>query len=243
MYSDLLNAAIQAALISGNDLLEHNQSKINSSVGKDIKLQADIESEKIVFDALKQTNVNILSEEAGYIEVNKSSDLFWIVDPLDGSLNYSRNIPLNCISIALWKNEKPIFGVIYDYNHGNLFKGIVGEGAYMNDVRVTVSDVNDKSKSIITTGFPVYSSFEDKSLIEFIKTIQSYKKVRLLGSAAYSLSLVAKGAVEAYSESNIAFWDVAAGIALVIAAGGHVDYKYSNREKYLMNVFATNGKV
>ena len=165
------------------------------------------------------------------------------MDPLDGSLNYSREIPLNCISIALWKGDQPVLGVIYDYNHDSLLKGIVGEGAYLNDESIKVSDIDDKSKSIITTGFPVYTSFEDASLLDFIKTIQSYKKVRLLGSAALSLSLVAKGSVEAYTESNIAFWDVAAGIALVKAAGGFTDYSFTNREKYLMNVFVSNGKI
>lgn len=243
MYQELLEIAIKAAIESGKNLLEHKQTKINSAVGKDIKLQADLESEKIVFDILKESNLNILSEEAGYIEAENKSDLCWVVDPLDGSLNYSREIPLNCISIALWKGDQPILGVIYDYNHDSLLKGIVGEGAYLNNEPINVSDINDKSKSIITTGFPVYTSFEDVSLLNFIKTIQVYKKVRLLGSAALSLSLVAKGSVEAYTESNIAFWDVAAGIALVNAAGGVSDYGFSNREKYLMNVFVSNGKV
>lgn len=243
MYHELLEIAIKAAIESGKILLEHKQTEINSAVGKDIKLQADLESEKIVFDILQQTRINILSEEAGYIENDNKSDLCWVVDPLDGSLNYSREIPLNCISIALWKGDQPVLGVIYDYNHDSLLKGIVGEGAYLNDESIEVSDIDDKSKSIITTGFPVYTSFEDASLLDFIKTIQSYKKVRLLGSAALSLSLVAKGSVEAYTESNIAFWDVAAGIALVKAAGGVTDYSFTNRERYLMNVFSTNGLI
>jgi myo-inositol-1(or 4)-monophosphatase len=240
MYEDILYTAIQAALVSGNNLSEYKQNKINSSTGKDIKLQADIESEKLIFNILRQTNINILSEESGFIELNKNSDMCWIVDPLDGSLNYSRSIPLNCISIALWKNKEPVFGVVYDYNHNNLFKGVVGQGAYLNDNKIGVSNIVEKSKSIITTGFPVYSSFDDNALLDFIKTIQEYKKVRLLGSAALSLSLVANGSVEAYSERNIALWDVAAGIALVLAAGGKVDYEFSNKEKNLLNVFATN---
>lgn len=242
MYTDLLNKAIEAALLSGTNLLDHQQKKVNSSEGKDIKLQADVDSEKILFDILKQTNINILSEEAGFIELNRQSDLCWIVDPLDGSLNYSRNIPLNCISIALWERNKPLMGVIYDYNHSNLYKGVIGEGAYLNDKKIEVSNIAEKTKSIITTGFPVYTSFEDKNLIDFIKIIQDYKKVRLLGSAALSLSMVATGSVEAYSEKNIALWDVAAGIAIVLAAGGKAEYEYSNPNKNLLNVLVTNGK-
>jgi myo-inositol-1(or 4)-monophosphatase len=121
MYTDLLNLAINAVVLSGKNLLKTNKNKINSSIGKDIKLQADIETEEIIFNVLKKTNINILSEESGFIENNTNSDLCWIIDPLDGSLNYSRLIPLSCVSIALWKKDKPILGVIYDYHHNNIF--------------------------------------------------------------------------------------------------------------------------
>ena len=240
MYGKLLDQAVKAALLSGEILLKHEEKRINSSFGKDIKMQADIDSETLVFETLKKTNINILSEESGLIEFNQNSDLCWIVDPLDGTLNYSRNIPLNCISIALWNKTEPILGVIFDFNHNNLYKGIVGEGAFLNNKKIHVSEINEKSNSVITTGFPVYFSFQDETIIDFIKTIKEYKKVRLFGSAALSLSLVANGAVEAYSEQNIAFWDVAAGIALVKAAGGKVKYEFVNERKKLMNVFATN---
>jgi myo-inositol-1(or 4)-monophosphatase len=234
MYQELLDIATQAALTSGQMLLQHKESGINSSFGKDIKLKADIESEKMIFEILKKSHINILSEEAGFIELDKTSDLLWIIDPLDGSLNYSRNIPLNCISIALWKGEIPVLGIIYDYHHNQLFKGIVGQGAFVNDTKIEPSSITEKSEAIITTGFPVYSSFEDKALKEFIKTIQTYKKVRLLGSAALSLSLITNGSVEAYCENNIAWWDVAAGIALVLSAGGKVDFRFTDREKNLL---------
>lgn len=240
MYADLLNKAEKAALLSGEILVKHEQKKINSLSGKDIKLQADIDSERILIDALKETNISILSEETGLVEINNDSDLLWIVDPLDGSLNYSRGIPLNCISIALWNINEPILGVIYDFNHNNIYKGLIGEGAFLNNKKIHVSEIYEKSNSVIATGFPVYFSFEDKTIVDFIKTVKEYKKVRLLGSAALSLSLVATGSVEAYSEQNIAFWDVAAGIALVKAAGGRVEYEFVDAKKNLMNVLVTN---
>jgi len=243
MNSELLELAIKAAISAGNYIISKRQLNINSENDRDIKLQSDLNSEKLVFETLTASGINILSEEAGVIIVNRDSDLRWIVDPLDGSLNFSRNIPLNCISIALWNKDQPTLGVIYDYNHKELYTGVVGKGAFLNNQPIQVSTVNEKSKSIITTGFPVYTSFEDQALLSFIKMIQDYKKVRLLGSAALSLALLAKGSVEAYAENNIALWDVAAGVALVLAAGGTVDFKFSSNNENLMNVFVTNGKL
>jgi fructose-1,6-bisphosphatase/inositol monophosphatase family enzyme len=121
-----------------------------------------------------------------------------------------------------------------------MYKGIVGQAAYRNDAGIRVSCVTERSQSVIATGFPVYSSFDTESLGSFIKQLQSYKKVRLFGSAAFSMMMLAQGSVEAYRENNIAWWDVAAGIAIVLAAGGEVEYNFTNREKHLMHVFASN---
>jgi len=219
---------------------DFNRIKINLEDGRDIKLQSDLDSEKLIIEFLnKETEFSILSEECGLIE-GKNKNFLWVIDPLDGSLNFSRGIDINCISIGLWKDDKPVLGVIYDFINKNLFEGICGKGAFLNGKAIYVSKINERSKSIICTGFPVYRSFEDKSLIDFLSKIQSYKKVRLFGSAAFSLSLLAKGSVEAYSEEGIGFWDVAAGIAIVDAAGGNCNFSFCQENKNLMNVFVTN---
>jgi len=238
-----LEIAKEIALIVGKTLkkqFEENYIKINNEEGRDIKLQSDIDSEKLIIDLLKdKTEFSVLSEECGLIE-GDNKEFLWIIDPLDGSLNFSRGIEINCISIGLWKGEKPVLGVIYNFLNDNMFEGICNKGAFLNEKPIHVSGIKEMSKSIICTGFPVYRSFEDNSLKGFLSKIQSYKKVRLLGSAAYSLSLLAKGSVEAYSEDKIGFWDVAAGIAIVIAAGGKCDYSFCEDNKNLLNVFATN---
>ena len=238
----LLKVAQDAALESGRILLKEGGSSVDSEFGHDIKLRADKESEVRIFAKLEQTGINIISEEYG---VNKKNDddLWWIVDPLDGSLNYLRHIPMCCISIALWKGDKPLLGVVYDFNNDGLYYGIVGKGAFVNGQPINVSAITEKGKAIIATGFPVYLKFDDKVLSKFVKTLQEYKKVRLFGSAALSCMMVAKGSVEAYSESNIALWDVAAGIAIIEAAGGCCDYEYINKDKFLLDVFAINGKI
>ncbi|MCK9617671.1 MAG: hypothetical protein M0R21_07515 [Lentimicrobiaceae bacterium] len=217
-----------------------NSIKINTEEGRDIKLQSDIDSEKLIIDILMdKTEFSILSEECGFIEGTKK-DYLWVIDPLDGSLNFSRGIEINCISIGLWKDVSPVLGVIYNFINENMYEGICGKGAFLDGKSIYVSGIKEKSKSIICTGFPVYRSFEDDSLISFLSKIQSYKKVRLLGSAAYSLALLAKGSVEAYSEESIGIWDVAAGIAIVKAAGGICDYTFCEENKNLLNVFVSN---
>ena len=237
--------AQKAARKAGDILLDEfkNGTKINKNCGKDIKLQADINAEKVILDILSsETNIPILSEESGSLKTDSKNSCLWIVDPLDGSLNFSRNIYLNCISIALWKKEMPIFGVIYDFLHDNMYVGEIGVGTTLNGREISVSSVQSISKSVLCTGFPVYSNFDTNTLTDFVKQIQVFKKVRLLGSAALSLCLVAQGSVECYKENNIAIWDVAAGIALVIAAGGQVKFEKGKSEN-LLNVYAYNGLI
>lgn len=215
--------------------------KINSSIGKDIKLQADIDSEKIILDILScESDIPILSEECGLVAKLNNDNYRWIIDPLDGSLNYSREIFINCISIGLWNDSDPVLGVIYDFIHDDLFTGIVGKSAQLNGKQIKTSNLIRKEDSIICTGFPVYSDYYTNTLSTFISEVQNFKKVRLLGSAALSLSLVARGSVEAYKEDDIAIWDVAAGIPIVLAAGGKVNIS-KGKEEILLNVFATNG--
>ncbi len=237
---DELKVAVNAAKLAG-DLLKprfNHAVKINSSIDKDIKLQSDLDAEKVILDYLEENSSHsILSEESGQINSEGNDEYRWIVDPLDGSLNFSRAIFINCISIGLWKGMKPVLGVIYDFTHGDLYTGVIGDHAALNGDQITVSKIKEVSKSIICTGFPVYSDFSSEKLSGFINEIQSFKKVRLLGSAAMSLALVSRGSVEAYKEDNIAIWDVAAGIPIVIAAGGVCDISMGKREN-LLNVFA-----
>ena len=238
-----LNIAIKAAKAAGN-LLKSEISKpvkINLSEEKDIKLQSDIDSERLIINILlKETDIFILGEETGITQNKINNSYKWIVDPLDGSLNYSRSIPINCVSIGLWKGEQPVLGVIYDFIHDNLYTGIIGKGATLNGEKLVTSNIAEKSHAVLLTGFPVYSAFDTNSLSTFIKEIQEYKKLRLLGSAAISLALVSSGAAEAYKEDNIAIWDVAAGIPIVIAAGGDCQILKGDGEN-LLKVYATNG--
>jgi fructose-1,6-bisphosphatase/inositol monophosphatase family enzyme len=242
---DLLGIAVQVAKKAGAFLMETRKSDIhvNSSNDKDIKLQADVASEQLIIQLLSQASpFDILSEESGLLQRENSGGYRWIVDPLDGSLNYLRGIDIFAVSIGLWKHNEPLLGVVYDFLHNNLYTGIAGTGAWLNEQELHVSDIAEKKDGILVTGFPVYSDFDTETLLHFVKNIQAFKKVRLFGSAAMSLVHVARGSVEAYQENNIAIWDVAAGLPILLGAGGYSEFTAGKGPQYL-NVIATNGKI
>lgn len=195
---------------------------VTSADGRDIKLALDRESEELIVALLsKGADFPILSEEMGKTwEPEAFPDYHWIVDPLDGTLNYWKNVPLNCVSIGLWRGNLPILGVIYDFNREELFSGIVGKGAWINGLPMQVGEVLVPGKAVLCTGFPVSTDFSDTAIRQFISFVRDYKKIRLLGTAALSLAYVASGRIDAYCERDIKIWDVAAGIAIVEAAGG-----------------------
>ncbi len=231
-----LEIAKEACKKASEYLLGLTEKLVNKNEAKDIKLQADIESEQIILDILqKNFNYPILTEEAGEIGNFCTNDKYWIVDPIDGTLNFSKDIPICCISIALYEKDEPILGVIYDFNRDEMFSAIVGIGAWLNDKPMHLSTVTEQSKAVIATGFPSYRSYENESLQQFILFVQSFKKVRLLGSAALSLAYVASGRCEVYSEENIKLWDIAAGIAMIKSLEGYIDIKISE-SKYGFDV-------
>jgi len=141
---------------------------------------------------------------------------------LDGSINYYHDIPLCCVSVSLWQDQNPILGVIYDFNRDDLYEGIVHDGARLNGNPIKVRNLRKAEESIICTGFPSAMEYTTSAIENFVRQIIRFRKVRLLGSAALSLAYVAAGKVDAYYEKNIKIWDVAAGLALVQAAGGDV---------------------
>lgn len=228
--------AKKAVIRASEYLLSLDTKIVNSSDGKDIKLEADIESEKIIIEILKETfDYPILTEESGEIGSFSKDGKYWVIDPIDGTLNFSKNIPMSCISIALFEKDEPILGIIYDFNRSEMFSGVVGEGAWLNDIPIKLSIETKPSQAVIATGFPSYRSYENDSLLTFLEKVQNFKKVRLLGSAALSLAYVAAGRFEVYAEEDIKFWDVAAGIALIKSLGGCI--KVSNtKNEYGLNV-------
>ncbi|WP_437187184.1 inositol monophosphatase family protein [Planctomicrobium sp. SH668] len=240
--SQFLRLATRAAENAGKLLLEHQgQFEVLRSEGKDLKSAADLAAENAIFQELDPTGIVVLSEETRADANAILNDLCWIVDPLDGTLNYTRGLPLFCVSIALWRNGAPLLGVIHDPITSTTYSGVVGSGASVNGRSLAVSEIASPSQAILCTGFPSGRSYSSETLLPFVASVQQFKKVRLLGSAALSLAHVAAGHVDAYCEDDIWLWDVAAGLAIVQAAGGEIRFgPWGNELK--TRVYATNGQ-
>ncbi len=235
-----LSVVKEGASIITNNFSKYNQ--LEKNIGREVKICADKELNKILVGELnKLTSFNIVSEE-GNENIIHENEYNWILDPLDGSLNYMRGIPMYCISLALWKGFEPVLGVIYDLTKDDIYHGIIGGGAFKNDVKIMVSKISSYSDAVLCTGFPINFSYSEDNILEFVDNVKKYKKIRLIGSAAMSLSFVASGIVDAYIEENIMVWDVAAGIAIVKAAGGNVEFSQGSVQNSF-NVSVTNGSL
>ena len=233
-------ASLQSAMVLTNQKKLVND--VISNKGRDIKLQADIESENIIKKYLKDnSDLPILAEESGANEDLGSS--YWVVDPLDGTSNYSRDFPICCISIALIHENKIILGVINDFNRNIIFEGSTETPAMMNSKPISVSDISDKTKATLATGLPAKGSYEDKAMLALAKEFTQWKKIRMIGSAAMSCAYVASGQFDQYQENGIFLWDIAAGLAIIKAAGGNYHYKTYDDNEFKVDVIANNNCI
>lgn len=217
---DLLSIAGQVAAEAGAALKAHRAQwgVIAEEQGREVKIDADKRAEAIILAALEaRAPFPVISEEAGWVRAGAGS-LVWAVDPLDGSVNYLRGYPHCAVSIALLRDGEPVLGVVDCFLLNECFAGYVGGGATLNGAAISVSAIADPGQGIIQTGVPSRASAESMALFE--KRLKTWRKVRMIGSAATALAYVAAGRAEAYRESGSMIWDVAAGCALVRAAGG-----------------------
>ncbi len=236
--NELKDLAIQAALKAGKFLINNKsvRKEIFKEEGRDIKLIIDQETEKLIRLSLQSTNIPILGEEYGG-EISK--ERFWVIDPIDGTANYFRGLDECCISIALMDGDEALIGVIYNFNNNQIFTATKNGGAFLNSVKISVSNIDLKSKASITTGFPTSESIE--SSMNFLEGLKGWKKVRMFGSAALSCAYVASGKCDYYAEKGVFLWDFAAGICLVKEAGGNITYSLIDKDRY--EVIASNGLV
>ena len=228
---ELVKVANNAALKAGTYLRDNKNldKEIYLEKGRDIKLEIDRNSEKIIYEELKSTKISFLGEEFG-LKKDSEDGLLWVVDPLDGTSNYFRGIDQCCVSIALMQNESPLIGVVYNFNSNDIYYASKGNGDYLNDIKIKVSSISDKSSASLTTGFP--ASEKTKNTLDFLGDLSKWKKIRMFGSAALSCAYVASGKCDVYLEKGIYLWDIAAGICLVEEAGGKVKKELLQNDQY-----------
>ena len=218
-----LKIAKSASVLAGEYLKKQQTKnlKILLNEKRDLKLQIDIDAEEIIKEHItKKSSLPILAEESG-----KSGDLdefFWVVDPLDGTSNFLNNIPISCVSISLMQGLTPVLGAIFDFNNSDLYYAHKESKAYVNNMEISVSSLNLKKESTLVTGIPARDNYSDQEFKDMISDFQSWKKIRMIGSAAMASVYVASGKAEAYKENGIFLWDIAAGAAIVQAAGGKI---------------------
>ena len=237
--------AKKAALKAG-ELLKNKKKEINeilNSDPKDTKLKADVESENLIKSIISaESTYPILAEESGK-STNDLGDVFWVIDPLDGTANYNRDIPICCVSIGLVIEMKPILGIIYDFNNDHMYSGDKFSNiSKMNDISINVSQKSDKKESILITGLPHNTDYSDSSLNNMIKDMQDWQKIRMIGSAAIAACYIASGKAERYQETGIYLWDIVAGAAIVESAGGSAEI-LNIRENFQVDVIFSNSKL
>jgi myo-inositol-1(or 4)-monophosphatase len=187
----------------------------------DIVTEADKLSEDLIIETIKRNfpDHGILSEESPAI--TSAGKLRWIIDPLDGTTNYSHGYPVFCVSVALENEGTIVLGVIYDPMREDMFVAIHGEGAYLNDKKLKVSSVNNLSRSLLATGFPYDIRDSKENNLDYFNAMAiNVQAIRRAGAAALDLAYLAAGRFDGFWELKLKPWDTAAGCLMVEEAGG-----------------------
>jgi len=243
-----LNIAVKAARRAGSIITRASEDigslTINDKSYNDFVTEVDLASEKEIIRVLKTSYPDhaFLGEESG---LSHQADNVWIIDPLDGTTNFLHGFPQYCISIALEQKGEITQAVIYDPNRNDLFTATKGQGAYLNQRRMRVSNKSKLKESILGTGFP-FRDFQHLPvyLKIFEEVVRGTSGIRRPGSAALDLAYVAAGWFDGFFEINLSKWDIAAGGLLVTEAGGIVS-DFSEKDGWLEsgNIVATNPKI
>ena len=240
-----LNAAENAARAAGKLLCENfqRQQRVKVFAAHDIKLEIDVQAQELISKLLlEEFPAHALYGEEGIVG-DQSSDHQWIVDPLDGTVNYFYGIPHFCISIALRLDKEIVVGVIYDPIRSEMWTGQRGDVSKLNGAPIHVSDRAELAEAIISIGLAKTGETINTNFPLLQQMIHRVRKCRVLGSAALDMAYVACGRFDAYIEQGISLWDIAAGWILIETAGGTVDLRPRKDMKDKYSIVASNGVI
>lgn len=239
----MIHTAIQAAYAAG-DLIRSNFGKVvqvNESTAHDLKIQTDLDSQALIYEMIAKSHPDhrLIGEEGD--SGNPEGEIEWIVDPIDGTINFAMGIPHFCVSIAARQKGKWLLGVIYDPMRNELFSVEAGGSSYLNGRVIQVSTRNQLSDAILAVGFAKTKESVDHCMALYQHYGHAAKKLRAMGSAALDLAYVASGRLDAYIEQGVSLWDIAAGWLLVEQAGGKVIAEVKEGDKY--RLCASSGRI
>jgi len=233
MYDAVIDLAKEAGALQKSYFRTDDFKITTKSTDVDMLTEVDLACDHLIVDGLRALFPNdaIFSEERGYQPNTSISEYTWVIDPLDGTTNFSIGHPIFAVSIARWKGEQAVFGVVYIPMLDELYCAELGKGAYLGDKRLSASRKTTLRESVVATGFPYDRATAANNNSENVAIIiPKVKGVRRLGAAAYDLCLVASGVYDAYWELRLGWWDMAAGALMITEAGGQCTYDvYDNQ--------------
>ncbi|MBW1841395.1 MAG: inositol monophosphatase [Deltaproteobacteria bacterium] len=237
-----------AAAYKGGSVLRSHLGRLSNVKKKgpiDLVTDADTGSEKVIIETIARAFPDhaILAEESGLKQ--GKSDLTWIIDPLDGTTNFTHQLDLFSVSIACALKGDIVVGIVFLPTTGQLFAAAKGKGATLNGRAIKVSTADTVSESLLVTGFPYdHQKIHGEIMQRFSNCLKVSQGVRRLGSAAIDLCFVACGRFEAFWEQNLKPWDTAAGILIAEEAGAVItDFSNSPFTIDKKEILATNGKI
>lgn len=243
--NNYLHAAKEAAQAAGG-LLRANFGQalhVDANEAHDIKLELDRRSQTLIESMLlaRYPDHAIFGEEG--MRGDADSEFQWVIDPIDGTVNFFYGVPHFAVSIALRRAGKVIVGVIYDPMRDELWEVEEGGAALLNGQVIRVSDRTELKEAIVSVGVSKTLDSVNESMPLFQKLVRSAKKCRMMGSASLDIAYVACGRLDAYIESQISLWDIAAGLLLVERAGGVVNLKPLPEKQEKYSISATSGRI
>ena len=228
------------------DFGELENLQVSSKGPGDFVSSADKRTEKTIIEELQKAHpeYGIITEETGIINKSNIKNR-WIIDPIDGTMNFLNGIPQFAISIAYEKDNEIICGVIFNPITNEMFCAEKGNGAYLNNTRIRVSNKKKLKDALLVTGGPNGASkIKNKIYSEYINVSNNVSNVRKFGSAALDMAYVACGRFDGYWQRELNYWDIAAGVIILREAGGFIDFFEDDLSYPLKkNVLASNSNI
>ena len=228
------------------DFGELENLQVSSKGPGDFVSSADKRTEKTIIEELQKAHpeYGIITEETGIINKSNIKNR-WIIDPIDGTMNFLNGIPQFAISIAYEENNEIICGVIFNPISNEMFCAEKGNGAYLNNTRIRVSNKKKLKDALLVTGGPKGASkIKNEIYSEYINVSNNVSNVRKFGSAALDMAYVACGRFDGYWQRELNYWDIAAGVVILKEAGGFVDFFENDANTPLKkNILATNSNI